>query len=39
MFERREIEESMNACVVEYSYKKYTREDANRAGLSRKMKG
>ena len=39
MFEHMEISESINECVVETSYKIYTRGDVNRAGHIRKMGG
>ena len=39
MFERMEIFESIYEGVVELSYKKITREDANRAGRSSQKRG
>ena len=39
MFERMEIAESIYEDVVEPSYKKPTREYANRPGLSMKIRG
>ena len=37
MFEHMKIAESIYEVVVEPSYKKTTRKDANRSGISRKM--
>ena len=39
MFERMEVAESVYGVVVEPSYKKNTREDANLAGHSSKIRG